>query len=148
MVRSEAKTVKQYLEELPQDRRGDIETVRTVILDNLPHGYDEVMRWGMISYEVPLQRYPDTYNGQPLQYAALAAQKTYNALYLTNVAFTGGEERFRERYERSGKHLDMGKSCLRYKSADDVALDVIGETIAATPVDAYLSAYEKARGIS
>jgi hypothetical protein len=148
MVRSEATTVDQYLEELAQDRRSDIETVRTVILDNLPHGYDEVMRWGMITYEVPLERHPNTYNGQPLQYAALAAQKNYNALYLTNVAFTGGEERFRERYERSGKHLDMGKSCLRFKSADDVALDVIGETISATSIDAYLSAYEKARGIS
>ena len=144
MVRSDATTVDQYLEELAQDRRSDIETVRTVILDNLPHGYDEVMRWGMITYEVPLERHPNTYNGQPLQYAALAAQKNYNALYLTNVTFTGGEERFRVRYERSGKHLDMGKSCLRFKSADDVALDVIGETISATSIDAYLSAYEKA----
>ncbi|GMQ84869.1 MAG: hypothetical protein BMS9Abin07_0434 [Acidimicrobiia bacterium] len=102
----------------------------------------------MITYEIPLERYPETYNGKPLQYAALAAQKHYNALYLTSVAFTGGEEAFRERYERSGRHLDMGKSCLRYNSAEDVALDIIGETIAAGPIDAYLSAYEEARGIS
>jgi hypothetical protein len=146
MVRSDAETVDQYLDELPDERRADIEAMRQVILENLPEGYDEVMRWGMITYEVSLDRYPDTYNDQPLQFAALAAQKNHNALYLTNVAFRGGEDGFRERYELSGKKLDMGKSCLRYRSVDDVALDVIAETIAATPVDAYLAEYEAARG--
>jgi hypothetical protein len=146
MVRSDAETVDEYLDELPDDRRGDIEAVRRVILENLPAGYDEVMRWGMITYEVPLDRYPDTYNGRPLQFAALAAQKNHNALYLTNVAFSGGEEAFRSRYEQSGKRLDMGKSCLRYRHADDVALDVIAETIASAPVERYLAAYEQARG--
>lgn len=147
MVRSDAKTVEEYLDELPDERRVDIEAMRRVILENLPAGYDEVMRWGMITYEVPLERYPDTYNGQPLQFAALAAQKNHNALYLTNVAFSGGEEAFRNRYEQTGKRLDMGKSCLRYRHADDVALDVIAETIASAPVDRYLAAYERARGI-
>jgi hypothetical protein len=146
MVRSDAETVEQYLDELPDDRRTDIEAMRRVILENLPEGYDEVMRWGMITYEVPLDRYPDTYNGQPLQFVVLAAQKSHNALYLANVAFTGGEDAFRKRYEQSGKKLDMGKSCLRYQSVEDVAFDVIAETIAAAPVDTYLAAYEAARG--
>jgi hypothetical protein len=144
-VRSDAESAEQYLDELPDDRRGDIEAMRQVILENLPEGYDEVMRWGMITYEVPLDRYPDTYNGQPLQFAALAAQKHHNALYLTSVAFSGGEDGFRQRYEQSGKKLNMGKSCLRYQHADDVALDVIAETIASAPVERYLAAYEAAR---
>jgi hypothetical protein len=103
------------------------------------------MRWGMITYEIPLERYPITYNGQPLQFAALAAQKNYNTLYLTNVAYTGGEEAFRKRYAAAGKKLDFGKSCLRYHSADEVALDVIAETIASSPVDDYLAGYRAAR---
>ena len=145
MVRSDAATVEQYLDELPDERRPDIEAVRRVILNNLPPGYDEVMRWGMITYEVPLERYPATYNGQPLQFAALAAQKNYNTLYLTNVAYTGGEDDFRRRYAATGKRFDFGKSCLRYRAADDIALDVIADTIAATPVDTYLADYEGAR---
>jgi Domain of unknown function (DU1801) len=146
VVRSEAATVDQYLAELPEDRRTDIEAVRRVIVEHLPDGYEEVMRWGMITYEVPLERYPDTYNGQPLPLASLAAQKRHNALYLSGVAFIGGETAFRERYARSGKKLDMGKSCLRFRSVADLALDVIGETIEATPVDDYLEGYERSRG--
>jgi Domain of unknown function (DU1801) len=145
VVRSVAATVDEYLAELPHGRRSDIEAMRAVILDNLPEGYDEVMRWGMITYEVPLDRHPDTYNGQPLALASLAAQKHYNALYLTGVAYTEGDDAFRNRYEQSGKKLDMGKSCLRYKSIDDLALDVIGETIAAMPVDDYVARYDRSR---
>lgn len=145
MARSDADTVDEYLAELPADRRADIEAMRDLIVENLPEGYAEVMRWGMITYEVPLERNPDTYNGQPLALASLAAQKNYNALYLTGVAYTEGEDVFRDRYERSGKKLDMGKSCLRYKSVDDVALDVIGETIAGWPVDEYLEQYDRSR---
>lgn len=145
MARSDAATVDEYLVELPDDRRADIEAMREVILEHLPEGYDEVMRWGMITYEVPLERHPDTYNGQPLALASLAAQKNYNALYLTGVAYTEGEDAFRDRYEKSGKKLDMGKSCLRYRSVDDVALDVIGDTIAGWPVDVYLEQYDRSR---
>jgi uncharacterized protein YdhG (YjbR/CyaY superfamily) len=145
VVRSDAATVDDYLAELPDDRRSDIEAMRAVILDNLPNGYDEVMRWGMITYEVPLDRYPDTYNGQPLALASLAAQKNYNAVYLMSVAYAEGEDAFRKRYEKRGKKLDMGKSCLRFKTIDDVDLDVIGETIASWPVDDFLAHYDRSR---
>ena len=112
MVQSKAQTVAEYLGELPDDRREIIENVRQLVLENLPDGYDETMRWGMITYEVPLDRYPDTYNGKPLQYVGLAAQKHYNALYLNNVAFSPDEEdAFRARWEATGRTLDMGKSC-------------------------------------
>jgi len=104
MVRSVANTVEQYLAELPDDRRAEVEIVRDMVSANLPEGYVETMRWGMITYEVPRDIYPDTYNGQPLMFLALAAQKRHLALYLTNVAFVpGGEERFRARSRRPAR---------------------------------------------
>lgn len=143
MVRSNATTVEQYLAELPDDRRADVESVRDLVLANLPQGYVETIRWGMITYEVPLEVYPDTYNGQPLMFLALAAQKRHLALYLTNVAFVpGGEERFKTRYLETGKKLDMGRSCLRFKKADDLATDLIAETIRSTSLDEFIEGYE------
>jgi len=145
MVRSKASTVEQYLAELPDDQRADVESVRDMVLENLPEGYVETMRWGMITYEVPLDTYPDTYNGQPLMFLALAAQKRHLALYLTNVAFVpGGEERFKTRYLETGKKLDMGRSCLRFKTADDLATDLVAETIRSTSLDEFIDGYEAA----
>ena len=104
MVSSHATTVEQYLVEISDDRRGDVEAVRELVLANLPDGYVETMRWGMITYEVPLETYPDTYNGKPLMFVALAAQKRHLALYLTNVAFVrGGEEAFKDSQERDAR---------------------------------------------
>jgi uncharacterized protein YdhG (YjbR/CyaY superfamily) len=147
MVRSDASTVEQYLEELPDDRRTEVASVRALILANLPEGYDEVMRWGMITYEVPLATYPDTYNGKPLMFAALASQKRHLSLYLTNVAFTpGGEAAFRSSYLATGKRLDMGRSCVRFAKADDLATDVIAASIRSMPPEQFIAAYESARG--
>ena len=143
MVSSNATTVEQYLAELPDDRRADVETIRNMVLENLPAGYIETMRWGMITYEVPLDIYPETYNGQPLMFLSLAAQKRHLALYLTNVAFvSGGEERFKTRYRETGKKLDMGRTCLRFKSADDLASELVAETIRSTPLDEFIEGYE------
>jgi hypothetical protein len=146
MVRSNATTVKQYLSEISDDQRGDVEAVRDLVLENLPDGYVETMRWGMITYEVPLETYPDTYNGKPLMFVALAAQKRHLALYLTNVAFVqGGEEAFKTKYLETGKKMDMGRSCLRFKSVDDLATDVIAESINSMPVDEFVRQYEVSR---
>ena len=145
MVRSDANTVEQYLAEIPDDRRADVEMVRETILANLPEGFVETMRWGMITYEVPLDTYPETYNGQPLMFLALAAQKNHLALYLTNVAFMpGGEERFKARYLETGRKLDMGRSCLRFKTADDLATDLVAETIRSTSLEEFIEGYETA----
>ena len=84
-MQSNAATVDQYLAELPEDRREVIQKVRQVIRQNLPKGYEEVMNWGMITYQVPLEVYPDTYNKQPLMYAALASQKNHMAVYLSAI---------------------------------------------------------------
>ncbi len=146
MVSSKAETVDEYFAELPDDRRDAIAEVRDVILDNLPDGYVETMNWGMISYEVPLERHPDTYNGKPLMYAALASQKNHMAVYLTSVYVDGETENsFRAAYEATGKKLDMGKSCVRFKSIDQLPLDLIGRVIAGTTVDELIDIYERSR---
>ena len=117
MARSKATTVQEYLDELADDRRETVEAVRDVVTANLPDGYEETVQFGMISYVVPLERYPKTYNRQALQYAALASQKNYVSLYLMNVYGDQETERwFLDRYKASGKRLDMGKSCVRFKS--------------------------------
>ncbi len=147
MVSSKAETVEDYLAELPDDRRDDIAEARDVILENLPDGFVEAMSWGMISYEVPLEAYPDTYNGKPLMYAALASQKNHMAVYLTSVYATEESAAdFRERYKATGKKLDMGKSCVRFKTIEQLPLDLIGETIAATSVDDLLAIHQSSHG--
>jgi uncharacterized protein YdhG (YjbR/CyaY superfamily) len=139
-MRSDATTVDDYLSELPDERREALEAVRSVILANLPVGYEEVMNWGMITYQVPLSVEPDTYNGQPLMYAALASQKNHMAVYLTSVyADEGSAESFRSAYVATGKPLDMGKSCVRFKRLEDLPLELLGETIAATPIDEFVA---------
>jgi hypothetical protein len=100
----------------------------------------------MISFEIPLEAYPRTYNGQPLSYAALAAQKNHYALYLMAVyGDPAGEAQLREAFAQAGKKLDMGKSCVRFRKLEDVPLDVIGEIIASTPPDELIATYERSR---
>jgi Domain of unknown function (DU1801) len=145
-LKSSAATVQQYLNELPEDRRAVVEAMREMIRHNLPEGYSESMRWGMITYEIPLERYPETYNGQPLGYLALAAQKNNYALYLTCVSQDSEQEaRLREGFKKAGKKLDFGKSCLRFKKLDDLPMNVLAEVVAATPPEAYIARYEAAR---
>ena len=134
MASSKATSVDQYLEELPKERRAEVAKVRKTIQRNLPKGYREMMGSGMISYGVPLDRYPDTYNKQPLCYVALAAQKNYFALYMMGAyAKPGQEAAVRAAFAKAGKKLDMGKSCIRFKQADDLPLDELGKIIAGLP---------------
>lgn len=146
MASSKAKTVEEYLAELPEDRRTVIASVRALVNRHIPDGYVEAMSWGMIAWEVPLSRYPTTYNKQPLPYVALAAQKQYYALYLTVCYANSAQDVvLRNAYADAGKRLDMGKSCLRFKSPDDLLPDVIGGVIASTPVDTLIAQYEASR---
>ena len=147
MATSKAATVDQYLDELPAERREVVSTMRDLVRRNLPKGYAETMNWGMISYELPLARYPKTYNGQPLSYVALAAQKNYYALYLMG-AYQGSEQakQLAAAFERAGKKLDMGKACLRFKKLDDLPLDAVARTIASTPPEQFIAQFEAARG--
>lgn len=146
MATSKASTVSAYLKELPPDRRKVVSAVRDVVVKHLPKGYVERMAFGMIGYEVPLERYPETYNGQPLCYAGLAAQKNHYSLYLMS-GYTDPKRAkwMASEFEKRGKALDMGKSCVRFKSIDDLPLDVIGEIVGATPPAQFIREYENSR---
>jgi hypothetical protein len=146
MAVSAATSVEAYLDELPPDRRAVVRAVRDAVRRRLPAGYVEGMSFGMIGWGVPLARYPDTYNGQPLAYAALAAQKGHYALYLMDAYQDPARARWlADAFARAGKKLDMGESCLRFKSLDDLPLDVVGEFIAGRSVDAFIAQYEAVR---
>ena len=139
-MRSDAATVEEYLAELPEDQRVVVSSVRDVIVAHLPAGYEESMNWGMISYEVPLSICPDTYNGQPLMYAALAAQKRHYAVYLMGIYISDDtKDRFEEAYRATGKRLDVGKSCVRFRTLDDLPLELIGRAIADLPMEDYIA---------
>lgn len=146
MVQSKAETVEEYLAELPPERAAVVEELRDLVLANLPDGVEEAMNFGMISYEIPLSRYPDTYNGQPLMYAALAAQKHHYALYLHSVyADEEVESALRDAYREAGIKLDAGRSCVRFKRLDQLLPSAVAEAIAAITVDDFITRYESSR---
>jgi hypothetical protein len=124
---------------LPEDRRGAIKAVRDVVRKHMPSGYKEGIEYGHISWSVPLSVYPDTYNGEPLCYAALASQKNHMALYLM-CAYADGpiKQRLVAGFKAAGKKLDMGKSCIRFKKLDDLPLDVIADATGAIPMKKYV----------
>jgi len=143
-----AESINQYLAELPADRRDAIETVRKVILDNLPDGYEEVINWDMITYQVPLTEYPDTYNKKPLMYAALASQKNHMAVYLMGIYSDDQDrQRFESEYKATGKRFDVGKSCVRFRKLDDLPLSLIAEQIAALPLDQFVARVKKVSSV-
>ena len=145
-MRSSASTVDQYLSELPDDRRQAVEAVRRTILENLPDGYEEMMNWGMITYQVPLETYPDTYNGKPLMYAALASQKNYVSVYLMGIYMDDDARReFEAGYKATGKRYDVGKSCVRFRKLDDLPLPLVGESIASLGVEEFVKGIKEVR---
>ncbi len=147
-MRSEAQTVDQYLADLPADRRESISAVRDVIVQNLPEGLEEVMNWGMITYEVPLETCSDTYNGKPLMYAALASQKNHMAVYLTGI-YMSDERRdaFEKKYRATGKRYDVGKSCVRFRKLDNLPLPLIGETIGSMTTSDFVGGVKKVMSV-
>jgi hypothetical protein len=147
VVTSKASTVDEYLAELPDARRPIIEVVRRTVLDHVPPGIEEGMQYGMIGYLIPLSRYPETYNGQPLTLAALANQKRYISLYLMGISQDGPDASwFEQAWTDAGKKLQMGRSCVRFTKLEDVPLDVVGEAVARISVDEFIEQYERARG--
>ena len=150
MPQAKPESVDAYLAAVEPARRESLAAVRGTVLANLPDGYEETIQYGMIGYVVPLDRYPPGYHcrkGEPLPFAHLAAQKRHLALYLfciyTDPAL---RDRFEAAWRASGKKLDMGKGCVRFRSVDDVPLDVVGEAIASVPVDDFIASYERGRG--
>ena len=146
MDSSQAQTVAEYLEALPEERRKVVAAVRKVVKKHLPTGYVERMEFGMIGYGIPLERYPHTYNKQPLSYIALAAQKNYYALYLMCLYSDDTRTKwFADAFKKAGKKLDMGKSCVRFKRLDDLPMDVIAQAVASVTPEEYIAIYESVK---
>ena len=146
-MQSKASTVPQYLAELPADRRSAIVCVRALILENLNPEFEEGMQYGMIGYHVPHRIYPAGYHcdpKQPLPFIGLASQKNHMSLYLGCVYGLESEGPFREAWAKTGRKLDMGKSCIRFRKVEDLAKEVIADTIRATSARAFIASYEAA----
>jgi len=145
-MKSGPQTVSDYLASVPGDRRAAMQAVRDVILKNLDKDYEEGMSHGMIGYYVPHRVFPAGYHcdpSQPLPFACIASQKNHMSLYLMCVyGHKQNEAWFRKAWQASGKKLDMGKSCIRFRKLDDLALDVIGQAIARTPARKYIEQYK------
>jgi hypothetical protein len=149
MVSSDARTPDELIAALPPDRREAMTRVRELVNANLPTGFEEGIEFGMIAWYVPLERFPDTYNGHPLGLAALASQKQYMSLYLNAVySDPETEQWFRGCWVRTGKKLDMGKSCVRFRRLDDLPLELIAATVARTSIDDFVERYRAVRGSS
>ncbi|MDQ2970706.1 MAG: DUF1801 domain-containing protein [Acidobacteriota bacterium] len=143
---SKPATVAEYIADLPEDRRRIISKVRGLLKRRVPKGYQESMLWGAITYSIPLERFPDTYNGQPLCYAALASHKSHLSLYVMCVYGDRAQTRkLQEGFRKAGKKLDMGKACIRFRALDDLPLEIIGDLVAAVPPEKYLESYKKSR---
>lgn len=145
-MKPDAKTPREYLDTLPEDRREVVATVRKLINAHIQKGFEEGVNYGMITWSVPRKRCPDTYNGQPLGYVCLAAQKNYYTLHLFGVYMS--EEALgtlRDGYAAAGKKLDMGKACVRFKRLEDLIPEAVGDAVAAMSVDDVVGMYEAAR---
>jgi hypothetical protein len=154
-MQSKAATVGEYLASLPEERRAAISAVREVILRNLDSDYEEGMSYGAIGYYVPHRVFPPGYHCDPKQglpFAGLASQKNYMSVYLMGLycgCVEGTEDTplvrwFQDAWAKTGKKLDMGKACIRFKRVDDLALDVLGEAIRRMPAKTYIDVYQKA----
>jgi len=139
-------SVSEFLAQLPLVRRREIDRVRALIREHLPAGYEEVVSKRMLVYQVPLGRYSDTYNGQPLWYLALASEKSYLSLHLLSVYGDPAQsQRLKEGFRAAGKKLDMGKACVHFQTADDLPLDMIGGLIASMSLDRWVGIAQAAR---
>lgn len=154
-MQSKAQTVEQYLSELPEDRRAALTALRIVILANIDPAYQEGMGDGVVGYSVPHALYPPGYHCNPklpLPFAGFASQKNYMSLYLCGLytqfddgGATDAAHWFREAWAATGKKLDMGRGCVRFKSLDDLALDVIAESFRRLPAQTFIAHYERSR---
>jgi hypothetical protein len=149
-------TVAAYLASLTPERRAVIDEARAFVQKHLPKGYAEFMNWGVINWGIPLEEFPDTYNGQPLCYVGLGAQKSYNSLYLmganesSTAEYTSpfSQKLLVDAFRKAGKRLDMGKCCLHFRKLDDLELTSVAQVIAMSTPKEYLAYYKRVKGIA
>ncbi|MBP9827870.1 DUF1801 domain-containing protein [Patescibacteria group bacterium] len=148
-MQSKETTVALYLKSLAPEQAATLKKVRAFVKKHLPKGYQETMQYGMITYVVPLKMYPAGYLGKKdvaLPYVSIAAQKNYNAIYLSNMYSDSSlKKRFDAAYKASGKKLNMGKSCLRFQTIEDIALEAVAIAVATSTPQAIIQMYEKSR---
>ena len=148
-MHSDAKTIKAYLDELPDERKEAMVKLRSILKEYLPSGYEERMMYGMITFVIPLETYPKGYHvnkgEEPLSFISLGNQKNYIALYHNGIyAKSDLEQWFRQEYkERVTSKLDMGKSCIRFKNVDKIPYDLIAELARKITVDEFVTLYEE-----
>jgi hypothetical protein len=143
---SNVKTPAQYIASLPADRAKTIATVRSLVNKHIPRGYDECIVWGTIGWVIPLSRYPDTYNKQPITYVALSSQKNYCSLYLMGAYWGASQlEELKAEFKAAGKKLAMGKCCVNFETPDDLPLEAIGKLISAISSENWIEMYEQSR---
>ena len=148
-------TVAAYLASLTPEKRAVIQETLAFVRRHIPKGYAEFMNWGVINWGIPLDEFPDTYNGQPLCYVGLGAQKNYNSLYLMgaydslNGKYTTpfAVKLLADAYKKAGKRLDMGKCCLHFKAFDDLELTSVAKVIAMSTPKEYIAYYKRVKGL-
>ncbi len=149
-MQSKATSVAAYVSSLTAERRAAIEAVRKVIKANLDKDIQEGMGYGMIGYAIGHDVFPSGYHCDPklpLPVGALASQKNYLSFYWMTLYSSGPDEAwFRARWAKTGKKLDMGKCCVRFKRLEDLPLELIGELVKRTKAKAYIERYERTRG--
>lgn len=145
-MKKSSATVAEYVASLPEDRSAVIAQVLAFLRKHVPKGYQESIGHGMIWFSIPIEKYPNTYNKEPLGIVGLAAQKNYFTLHLM-PAYGEGEhaQKLKAGFKAAGKKLDMGKACIRFRSPDDLELGVIGEILESIPPDRWIKTYESAR---
>src|SRR5258705_1663381 len=144
--RASVKTQAQSIASRPADRAKTIATVRALVNKHIPRGYDECLVWGTVGWTIPLSRYPDTYNKQPICYVALSSQKNYCSLYLFGAYWSASQlEQMKAAFKAPGKKLDMGKCCVHFESPDDLPLEAIGKLISAISSEKWIEIYERSR---
>jgi hypothetical protein len=146
MFDGKSKTVAEFLDAVPADRRGVAKEVLAFVRKNMPKGYEEAMSLGFVTWRVPLSVFPDTYNGQALWYVAFQSTKAGFSLYLMTVyGHKDREAKFKAAYKAVGKKLDMGKACLRFKTMDDLVIPAVRDAIKSAPMKKYVAEYRAIR---
>lgn len=146
--KSRPTTVDGYLESLPAEKRDVIAAARKLVRANIPKGYAEFMNWGVISWGIPLSEFSNTYNGQPLCYVALGANKHNVSLHLMGCYANPKQTAFlKDEFKKAGKKFDMGKACLHFKTLDDLELKSLGKVIGSVTPGQYLEMYKRLKGL-
>ena len=147
-MKIEANSVEEYLSQIPEERKFAFENLCKTITKNLPKGFENGMSYGMISWSVPLEIYPDGYHckpNTPLPFISVASQKNFVAFYHMGIyANPDLLKWFLEEFPKySDKKLDMGKSCIRFKKMEEIPFELIAELCQKMTPENWISIYEK-----